>query len=457
MNSGLDTNTRERLRWTQLMALLTDAQFDWLVGHAEVVKCPLGEIVSSSSEEACSILVAGSVRLLVLDKQRNESTLCTFMSAGSFWSCQLLRASGQLQPLLRASDDSIYLRVSKALMTEIASKCPQLLAALERESSVLSWFSILKRTARFQDLGFNNLKPFLNQAVHKQFLSGERFTDTEAENQLFILLSGEIKAEQNGSSFTLHGGDWFTHGRLAPFQSGGHENVEAVEPGELLKISEHTYKEIREVQPELTSGFENALQRDGLKKSDARVQADLIARVEMDRRIQEEPEAQPDTPVAEGLVPKLRRSLRKYPIVYQRSELECGITCLHMICLFFGKTVSLSQLREMCEIGRGGTSMAELSEAAEQLGFFSRGVHTTYSGLMKLKLPLICFWKQNHFVVLYEINAAYAMVGDPGTGLERIERDVFSRDFSNNAIELVPSLEFGKNIESRPFFGTFKP
>ncbi len=435
------------------MALMTDTQFDWLMSAAEVVQRPLGEIVSSEPDEVFAVLVAGSVRLLLLDGQRRESTLCNYKSAGSFWSSAMLTASEQLKPLFRASDDCVYLRINKTLMREIDSKCPQLLAAVDRESSILSWYSMLKRTSRFRELDFQLLKPFLSQAAHTPFKSGEVFAQTGAADEIFILLSGAIKTEQNGSSLTLQQGDWFTHGRMTPFQSAAFKNIQAVEPGELLRISENTYKEIREVQPELTSGFDSALLREthGLAKFEEK--EDLIARVDEHSVVEPAHQVIED----EGLLPKLRRSLRKYPIVYQRSELECGITCLHMICLFFGKAVSLSQLREMCEIGRGGTSMGELSDAAEQLGFFSRGVHTTYAGLMKLKPPLICFWKQNHFVVLYEINASNAVVGDPGTGLERIERDVFTRDFSNSALELVPSVEFGKNIETRPFFGTFKP
>lgn len=452
MKSGLDSSIRERLRWTPLMVLLSDAQFDWLMSSAKIVRCALGDSVKQDSDEACAILVEGSLRL-VSDHQRSEFTLSTFKSAGSFWSEGMLGAIAHLKPLLRASDDSTYLSIDRAAMSQVTNACPELLSVLEREASMLSWCSQLKKNPRFRDLDYALLKPFLLHATDEAFSSGQIFTDSGANNNLFILLSGQAEGEENGSSCRLQVGDWFSNGRTFPQHSSGQRNIRAIETGVVLKISEQSYKEIIQAQPEIAARFTSAL-IEGDARAGARKE-DVIARV--DKRVKSEPEpvaAPPDE--AEQSI-NLRGPFKKYPMVYQRNSLECGITCLQMTCLFYGKSVSLSQLREMCDIGRGGTSMLDLAEAAEQLGLLSRGVRTTYAGLMKLKPPLICYWKQNHFVVLYEINASHALVGNPAIGLERIDRASFTRDFSNYALELVPSTEFGKNIESRPFLGTFLP
>ena len=55
--------------------------------------------------------------------------------------------------------------------------------------------------------------------------------------------------------------------------------------------------------------------------------------------------------------------------------------------------MGLNRLREMCNVSREGTSMAALAEAAETLGFVTRGVRTGYEALMRTGLPAICTGK----------------------------------------------------------------
>ncbi len=276
-----------------------------------------------------------------------------------------------------------------------------------------------------------------------------------------VLFVGEENKESSVCMLSSRGAIWsrdfFKNFSLAV-------SVRASEDTVYFKIGQSTVDELSSVCPEFAEAIEkeakelSALTENAIKASSAQnmrlSQANLIAHLDP-AAVKEE--SKQSAAAEEALIPQLRRSLRKYPVVYQRNELECGITCLHMICLFYGKKVSLSQLRQMCEIGRSGTSMLDLAEAAEQLGFISRGLRASYAGLMKLKPPLICHWKQNHFVVLYEINSSYAIIGDPAGGLEKIDREIFTRDFSNNALELTLTTDFGKNIESKPFLSTFYP
>ena len=85
--------------------------------------------------------------------------------------------------------------------------------------------------------------------------------------------------------------------------------------------------------------------------------------------------------------------------------MDCGATCLRMITKFYGKNYSLETLREKTYITHEGVSLLGISEAAEKIGFHTMGVRVSFEKLMEAPLPCIVHWKQNHFVVVYEVKA----------------------------------------------------
>lgn len=144
-------------------------------------------------------------------------------------------------------------------------------------------------------------------------------------------------------------------------------------------------------------------------------------------------------PESETIWTQLSRLLHHYPFIMQQSQMDCGITCLAMVALFFGKRIDLNEIRERAGVSIEGTSMLSLSETAESVGFMTRGIRGTYDGLVNAKLPIICFWRNNHFVVLYEINKKEALIADPGEGLVSISREEFVKYYSGCALELIPT------------------
>jgi len=84
--------------------------------------------------------------------------------------------------------------------------------------------------------------------------------------------------------------------------------------------------------------------------------------------------------------------------------MDCGPTCLRMVAKYYGKSYSLQYLRSQSYITREGVSMLGISEAAENIGFRTRGYRLTWEELRdEVPLPCIVHWKQRHFVVVYAI------------------------------------------------------
>ena len=84
--------------------------------------------------------------------------------------------------------------------------------------------------------------------------------------------------------------------------------------------------------------------------------------------------------------------------------MDCGPSCLQMVAKHYGKSYSLQSLRSKSFITRSGVSMLGISDAAENIGFRTRGYRLTWEQLRdEVPLPCIVHWNQRHFVVVYEI------------------------------------------------------
>jgi len=132
----------------------------------------------------------------------------------------------------------------------------------------------------------------------------------------------------------------------------------------------------------------------------------------------------------------------KFPFYKQPDSMDCGATCLAMVAKHYGKNYTIQKLREMCSATRAGVSMLGISDAAEKLGFKTIAVRLSFEKLAEdMPLPCIVHWKQEHFVVVYDIKRrkgevrkekGVVRVADPGHGLI----DFTIEEFCNNWLSM---------------------
>ena len=97
--------------------------------------------------------------------------------------------------------------------------------------------------------------------------------------------------------------------------------------------------------------------------------------------------------------------------------MDCGPTCLRMISKYYGATISLEKIKRFSETTREGSSLNEISSAAEKIGFRTLGVKIDFEKLREeAPLPCIVHWNQNHFVVVYKISKGKVYIADPARG-----------------------------------------
>lgn len=109
--------------------------------------------------------------------------------------------------------------------------------------------------------------------------------------------------------------------------------------------------------------------------------------------------------------------MSKFPFYHQHDSMQCGITCLQMVCKYYEKEYSPDTLSRYCFATTEGVSLLGISEAATRLGLHTTCGRVTIEQLYEAPLPCILHWNQNHFVVLYRIKKKIFYVADPGKGL----------------------------------------
>lgn len=127
----------------------------------------------------------------------------------------------------------------------------------------------------------------------------------------------------------------------------------------------------------------------------------------------------------------------KFPFYLQPDQKDCGPSCLRMVAKHYGRNYSLAYLREQCHITREGVSMLGISEAAEQIGFKTLGVRISFEQLTEeIPLPAIMHWRQNHFVVVYDISRKGVIsVADPAHGLVTYRKEEFLKGWVSTKSE----------------------
>lgn len=165
----------------------------------------------------------------------------------------------------------------------------------------------------------------------------------------------------------------------------------------------------------------------------------------------------------------------KFKWIKQHDSMQCGVSCLAMICRHYGKNYSLEYLDEFCHANIAGVSMLGIADGAKNVGLDTVAMSASVEELNAIKLPCILHWNQNHFVVLYKISngGRKYRIADPGKGLIAYNKKELQNHWissmtdgepSGIVMQLTPTENFGKlgkekSTEKRSFrflFGYLK-
>ena len=138
------------------------------------------------------------------------------------------------------------------------------------------------------------------------------------------------------------------------------------------------------------------------------------------------------------------------PVILQNEIAECGLACVAMICGFYGKKTDLASLRKAIDTGTRGSTMKEIAELGDSLGFSVKSLKLGLKQIDKLILPAIIHWNLVHYVVLVSRKRDEYVVHDPALGRRTLSEADFSRSFTGLAQEFSPRSNFVKSDNRAP-------
>ena len=157
-------------------------------------------------------------------------------------------------------------------------------------------------------------------------------------------------------------------------------------------------------------------------------------------------------------IPGLGNTRRvRTPIFPQFEAAECGAASLGSVLAYFGRWVSIEELREACGVSRDGSSAGDIARAGRAYGLEVSGWRKEIEELQDIPLPAILFWDFRHFVVLEGIGPGRYYLNDPANGRRVIGEEDFSRSFTGIVILFERGPEFSTGGSKPMILGLLWP
>lgn len=151
--------------------------------------------------------------------------------------------------------------------------------------------------------------------------------------------------------------------------------------------------------------------------------------------------------------------MKKYVLVKQHDETDCGAACLASIAKYYGKHVSISRIRYFSGTDCFGTSGFGLVKGASALGMSCRGMLSPEKKLDKdLPFPLICHVKKkilDHYVVVYGFKGKKVIVADPDEGISFMDWKLFCEKWTGVFFLVEPEQKFQRTRETKGLLARF--
>src|SRR5579859_2014165 len=445
-----------------------------VVGEAfQPVAYDFGQVVVREGEDADAfyVVVSGTARVLKRAENGEEVPLNLLGRGESFGEMSLLTDSTRTATV-RASGRVLALRLDRDTFTEMTRWHPAVRAQFERLADYRTIQDFLRLHSAFASLPVDGLAMIAASLEPVEVEAGEIVVrEGDPPGPMYVIEDGRLRAflERDGHRDTinfLRKGDSF--GELSVLEGRNRTaSVEALTPVRLLRLTPALFERLLGEYPEFRRRLEErAAELDSLPV--ARIPLDFaeilpaeteVAAVGQDQVEEGElvPKGAEEAEEFEAEQEAPRRRRRRPPHVYQLDEMDCGAAALAAVTRYFGHPVSLSKIRELVHTSIDGTSLLGIARGAEELGLRARTVRASKSNLDSLPLPAIVHWEGNHWVVLYEVGPRHVRIGDPATGVRRIDRDEFLQKWSGYAALISPTPAFEEQPVARTNLAWLRP
>ncbi|MEX3956814.1 peptidase domain-containing ABC transporter [Trinickia sp. EG282A] len=418
---------------------------DELAAHAVSRAYAFGETIACRGEAADGLFIvrSGTVRLFT-EESGKETSLGVRKEREVFAEIAMLREYWH-EASVRASSKVELLFIPRTAIAPIVA------ANASVQSFVTSYVAISSAggfVARLFDLRGKltraELEEYVSSVGVKRVAAGKDILvqGSRDDMRLYVVRQGEVRLAHraNGTDYTLAtlGAGAIFGERACLLRQEQQATVTATADTRLIVIPEKTVHfmlgrnaKLREVLEERIRFVDRELERQ--KKVAERTRRadrlDLESRDEIGAKL-----------------------VKRFALVEQAEEMDCGAACLAMICRHYGIPMTLGKLRELANVTTQGATLESLARTAESLGLTARGMQCTYEAMLGFDLPFIVHWEGYHYIVVYGMSKRWVRVADPALGFRKLTVEEFERGWSGTCLVFSASETLGqRTVGSSPW------
>jgi ATP-binding cassette subfamily B protein len=439
----------------EILSTFSSAELARLAEHAELKTYDFGETVFSIGELAEGLYVIQSGIVRIFTEYQGKETSIGVRKPGEVLAEVAALRGHRHEYSARASARTELLFIARHAIAPLLAQNKDAEAFMARSAAISTaggFFSLL-----FNLKGKINkveLEDFIRSVGIKRVKAGQTILkqDSREDQRLYVVHRGlvRITRQEDGIEYplaVLGQGEIFGEKACLLRQE---QIVTAVADTDtvLLIIPEKTVHFIFERNPNLKGVLEERIQATEreLQRQKKLAERRTASQVLLDLR------SKP------GLG---ERVVKRFPLVYQAEEMDCGAACLAMISKYYGIPITLGKLREMANVTQEGATFASLAQVGESLGFTTRGLQCTYQALLGFDLPFIAHWEGYHFIVVYGVSKHHVWVADPGPGFKKMTVAEFEKGWTGTCLLFIPGVQLAQLAASQSpwvrFIGYLKP
>jgi ATP-binding cassette subfamily B protein len=263
--------------------------------------------------------------------------------------------------------------------------------------------------------------------------------DGVEDRRLYLVRSGTVRLSYSDGHSEFPLGNVSAGGifgeKACLLRQGQHCSVVAETDAVLLVVPDRTIHFILEKNPKVREAFDKRIQ-----------QADRELQRQRDLS-----ERRTRNPIVDLWSRPARNEnvIRRFQLVQQAEEMDCGAACLAMICRKYDIHMTLGKLRELANVTREGATLDSLAKVGESLGFTTQGMKCTHDALLGFDMPFIAHWEGYHYVVVYGISKKHVWVADPGPGFRKMTVEEFGKGWTGYCLLFKPGTDMA-SVEEPP-------
>ena len=450
----MNSRFEEVLRASALMRFVPEAHQARLRERFTEERYEFGEVIVRQGDpaDAFFILVSGRARVIKTSATGEELPLNRLTPGDEFGEGALLDG-GVRTASVRASTTVEALRLDRAHFLALANEVPALRESLELLTRWRTLHAFLYEYSNFGRLSAPALRALMAEFKPLSVRKGELIVrEGDAAGPMYLLRSGRVWVYSGAREQPVHRafyreGEFF--GERAMLSGAPRAaTAQAVSDCELLLLEVASVATLRQRYPEFDQLLrERVAQYQSTRE--ARIPLDFAEELlPADARASDKTADADERSDALARAPEKRSRIRRFPFVPQIDEMDCGAACFAMVCRHFGRAVSLSRIRELCQTASDGTSLKALCAAGNELGLPARALKVSPQHLDQMPLPAICHWEGNHWVVVYRVDGERVHIADPARTRLAVPRAEFLQKWTGYAALYDYTQDFANAPES---------